>query len=238
MLRCFFVETLKMFQAFLVVVLEDVLLSLGENKGSKTTKEFRGTIEKLYPERSSRVAAVSSSKTSWEYSPESIVVGRDSGEDVWEVSMDRPQNANMLSFIREGDHPVAKPDWRDKLPVSSSGIHARGSKAKKFCLLRDKLNMILFTVLNSKLEEMLQLEYAVTDNGSVIGLADGGDTDVVDEDPKLGELGSGELLVVGQLVKPVAQDSTLLHTKLVKDGSHETLVHSTKVSLLASLSAR
>ena len=156
------------------MVVEDVLLSLGENKGSKTTEECRGTIEKLYPERSSG-AAVSSSKTSWEYRLESIVVGGDSGEDVREVSMDRPQNANMLSFIREGDHPVAKPDWRDKLPVSSSGIHAWGSKAKKFCLLRDKLNMILVTVLNSQLEEMLQLENAVTDKGSVIGLADGGD---------------------------------------------------------------
>ena len=84
--------------------------------------------------------------------------------------------------------------------------------------------MVLGTVLFSELKEMLQFEDTVTDKASVISLADGGDADVVDEDPKLGELGSGELLVVGQLVKPVTQDSTLLHAKLVKDGSHETLV--------------
>ena len=63
--------------------------------------------------------------------------------------------------------------------------------------------MVLLTVLHSQLEEMLQLEYAVTDKPSVICLADGGDADVVDENSKLGELGSSELLIVGQLVQAV-----------------------------------
>jgi hypothetical protein len=54
-LRCCFAETLKMFQALLVVVVEDILLSLVKNKGSKTTEKFMGTIEKLYSERKTRL---------------------------------------------------------------------------------------------------------------------------------------------------------------------------------------
>ena len=71
---------------------------------------------------------------------------------------------------------------------------------------------------------MLQFEDAVTDKASVIGLADGGHTDAAHVKAKLGELGSGQLLIVGQLVEPVTQDPPLLHTKLVKDGSHQALV--------------
>ena len=115
-------EALELFQALLVVVVEDVLLSLVEDKRGKTTEELRSTIEKLNSKRSSRVSVVSSSKTSWEDSPESIVMGGDSGENVGEISMNRPQDANMLSLIREWNHPVTKPDWRDKFPVGSSGI--------------------------------------------------------------------------------------------------------------------
>ena len=111
------------------MVVKDILLRLGEDKRSKTTKQFRGTIEDLYSERSSRVGAVSSSKTSWEHSSESIVVGGDSGEDVREVAMDRPQDANMFSFVREGDHLVTKPDRGDKFPVGSRGIKTRRNKA-------------------------------------------------------------------------------------------------------------
>ena len=84
--------------------------------------------------------------------------------------------------------------------------------------------MVLLTVLHSELEEMLQLKDAVTDKSSVIGLADGGDADVVDDNSKLGELGSGELLIVGQLVQSVAEDTALLHANLVKDWTHQALV--------------
>ena len=49
-------------------------------------------------------------KTSWEDSPESIVVSRDFGEDVGEIAMDRSQNPNMLSFTTEADLLVAKTD--------------------------------------------------------------------------------------------------------------------------------
>ena len=76
-------------------MVEDVLLSFRENKGRKSTKEFRGAIESLYSERSSRVATMSSCKTSWQDSPESIVVGRDSGEDVGEIAVDRSQHAQL-----------------------------------------------------------------------------------------------------------------------------------------------
>ena len=167
---------------------------------------------------------MSSCKTSWEDSPESIVVGRDSGEDIGEIAMDRSQNPNMLSLTTEGDLLVAEADWRHKFPVVSCCIQARGSKTEKLCLFRDKLNMVIGTVLFSELKEMLQFEDTVTDKASVIGLANGGHTDAAHGEAKLGELGSGELLIVCQLVESVTQDSTLLHTKLVKDGSHEALV--------------
>ena len=77
----------------------------------KSTGEFRGAIDSLYSERSSRVATMSSCKTSWQDSPESIVVGRDSGEDVGEIAMDRSQNPNMLSFITKRDFLIAKAHW-------------------------------------------------------------------------------------------------------------------------------
>ena len=167
---------------------------------------------------------MSSCKTSWQDSPESIVVGRDSGEDVGEIAMDRSQNPNMLSFITEGDFLIAKAHWRNKFPVISRCIQTRGSKAEELGLLWDKLDMVLGTVLFSELEEMLQLEDAVTDKAGVVGLADGGHTDVAHDKAKLGELGSGQLLVVSQFVEPVTEDSTLLNTKLVKNWSHEALV--------------
>ena len=65
--------------------------------------------------------------------------------------------------------------------------------------------MVLGTVLFGQLEEMLQLEDAVTDKTSVIGLADGGHTDAAHGEPKMGELGSGQLLIVCKLVEPVTQ---------------------------------
>ena len=84
--------------------------------------------------------------------------------------------------------------------------------------------MVLGAVLFCQLEEMLQLKDAVTDKASVIGLANGGHTDVAHGEAELGELGSGQLLIVSQLVEPVTQESPLLHTKLVKNRSHKTLV--------------
>ena len=72
------------------MVVEDVLLSFGEEKRSKTTKEFRDTIEEMYSEGSSRVSAVTSRKTRWEDSPEGGFMGGDSGENIGEVSMNRP----------------------------------------------------------------------------------------------------------------------------------------------------
>ena len=76
-------------------------------------------------------------KTSWEDSPESIVVSRDSGEDVGEIAMDRSQNPNMLSFTTEADLLVAKTDWGHKLPVCSCCIQARWSKTQQLSLLRE-----------------------------------------------------------------------------------------------------
>ena len=148
-LRCCFVEALEVLQTLLVVMVKDIFLGFGEHKGRKTTKELRGSVKSLYPERGSRVATVSSCKTSWEDSPQSIVVGRDSREDVGEIAMDRSQNPNMLSFITKGDLSVSKAHWRYNFPVLSRGIQTWGCKAEELSLLRDQLNMVLGTILFS-----------------------------------------------------------------------------------------
>ena len=112
------------------MVVKDILLRLGKNKRSKTTEQFRDCIEAFYSERSSRVATMSSCKTSWEDSPQSRIVSRDSGEDVGEIAMDRSPNANMLSFTTERDFLVAKAHWRYKLPIICRCFQACRSKAE------------------------------------------------------------------------------------------------------------
>ena len=74
---------------------------------------------------------------------------------------------------------------------------------------------------------MLQFEDAVTDKASVIGLADGGHTDAAHVKAKLGELGSGQLLIVGELVEPVTQDPPCSTPSLSRMGPIRHLSHST-----------
>ena len=84
--------------------------------------------------------------------------------------------------------------------------------------------MVLSAILDSEMKEMLQLEDAVAHKAGIIGLSDGGDTDVVHEDAKHGELGSVELLVVSKFVEPIAQASALFHAKLVMYRPHKAFV--------------
>ena len=84
--------------------------------------------------------------------------------------------------------------------------------------------MVLGAILDCEVKEMLQLKDAIAHEAGIIGLSDGGDTDVVHEDAKYGELGRVELLVVGKFVEPVAQASALFHAKLVQYWPHEAFV--------------
>lgn len=69
------VETLKAFQTFLVMAVEDILLRLVENLGGKATEKSGDTIEELDTEGGTRVAAVPFGKACWQDSPESTIVG-------------------------------------------------------------------------------------------------------------------------------------------------------------------
>ena len=74
-LRSCLVEVLESFKADLVLVVEDGNFSLIEDKGSKTTEEDRGSIDKLNSQRCCRVTTVFFGKASWQSSHECSGVG-------------------------------------------------------------------------------------------------------------------------------------------------------------------
>ena len=88
-------------------------------------------------------------------------------------------------------------------------------EAEKFSFLGNKLHVVLGTVLDCEMKEMLQLKDAIAYKAGIVSLSDGGDTDVVHEDAKHGVLGRAELLVVGKFVEPVSKAPTLLDAKLI-----------------------
>ena len=58
---------------------------------------------------------------------------------------------------------------------------------------------------------------------NVVSLANGRDGAASHINAKVGVLSNSELVIVGQLVQPVAVDPTLLHAQEVTDGAHQGL---------------
>ena len=130
----------------------------------------------------------------------------------------------MLGLLAKWDLAAAKTNGRDKFPVSCSGLKVWRVEAEQFGLLWDKLDVVLGAVFHGELEEVLQLEDTVTYKAGIVCLADGGDTDSIHGEPKLGVLSGGQLLVVGEFVEPITKAAALLHSELVEDWAHQTLI--------------
>ena len=69
--------------------------------------------------------------------------------------MDGFHNANMISFITEGDFHRPKSYWGNSFPVEGRGFKTTGIEAKELRLLGHQLHVVLGTILDCEMKEML-----------------------------------------------------------------------------------
>lgn len=195
----------------------------GENKGGKAREKDWDPVEAFNSDSCSGVATMTTGKTSRKKRVYCSSVGREAREDAGAVAMDASHYSNMLCGFRERNKVSLNVNWRYYLRILDTELLARGGKGKKFSFFWDKCDIVPLAVFHGKKEEILEVEDVVGLEHTVIRLTytrnDGGS----EVDAEVGELGNIKLVIVGQLIQPVAVHPALLHTQLVHDGAHKGL---------------
>ena len=111
------VESLESFEALLVVMVEDLLLSQAKNLRRETTEQLWCTVQKLDTEGGSRVATLATGKAYGKESHEGSFMGRNSCQNIWQVSMYIFHNTNMFCFIPKGYFLLTKAVRGYKFPI-------------------------------------------------------------------------------------------------------------------------
>ena len=148
---------------------------------------------------------MSTGKASREKGEDSPSMSGETGEDIWAVASDTPDNANMFCRVGERDKIFADFYGRNSLPVLDKLFLSWRRINQEFCLFRYQGNIVPLTVLQSEDEQVLETVDVIGNQGTVIRLSYTGDGGAggAEVDAKLGQLGDTELVVVGQLVKLV-----------------------------------
>ena len=98
-----------------------------------------------------------------------------------------------------------------------------GCAAEEFGLLWDHLNVVLFSIVHSKLQKSLEAMNVITEKGNIISLSNISTVDIPNVESKTRLLCDKKFLVVCQFINSVRVYATLLYSKLVLDWSHEGL---------------
>ena len=104
----------------------------------------------------------------------------------------------MLSVGREGDFLAVERNFRNKFRILDTMIILIFGKSKKTCLVRNKLDMVLVTVLDRDEEEIREVSDVIGDQHGVIREGDTRNSvdSVTKFNTKLGKLGGDCLLIV------------------------------------------
>ena len=110
----------------------------------------------------------------------------------------RPNDPEVLSVGREGDFLAVERNFRNKFRILDTMIILIFGKSKKTCLVRNKLDVVLVTVLDRDEEEIREVSDVIGDQHGVIREGDTRNSvdSVTKFNTKLGKLGGDCLLIV------------------------------------------
>ena len=110
----------------------------------------------------------------------------------------RPDDPKVFSGGREGDFLAVERNFRNKFRILDTMIILIFGKGKKTCLVRNKLDVVLVTVLDRDEEEIREVSDVIGDQHGVIREGDTGNSvdSISKMNTKLGKLRGDCLFVV------------------------------------------
>ena len=139
--------------------------------------------------------------------------------DMGEVARDSSKHTHMLGSVDELYRDITHMKRGEQFHILHI-VSVMAGEDKELCLARRELYLVFLAVVERKIQKMLQLEDVIGQECSVIRLAHTSNSYARDGCPKATLLGSGELLVVVDLVVVTAPGPALLHAQLIMYRPH------------------
>ena len=208
---------------FFYVECNDVYLRPGEDEGGDTREKHRYSIHVIRTERGSGVGTMAAGQTHAQNTSQRLLVIDNPLMQMRKIARHRPQNTHMFGSSNKFYGIVINMDGRKKLDILNI-VRLVFRENQKFGFTSRQLHLVLLTVGEGKIKEILELMDVIGDKAAVICLTHSSHFYASNGGSKATFLCSGQLLIVVDLVVLATVWPALLDAQLVLDWPHEVVV--------------
>ena len=130
----------------------------------------------------------------------------------------------MFGNLRKLYRNTVNLDGVNETLISDDVFVTRSREGEKLGLLRSEGDMVLVTVVDAELKEILQEKYIMGEQSNIICLTNSRDTGGAKRNSKTRVLGSVKVLIAVHNIEFTRGDSTLLKAKFILDGPKDLSV--------------